>query len=587
VVGSQVGRSTCSTGTRPRCPDQEPRSGRDGGRRAVPPPPLTAADSLYPSTGSYASLSSQDGAPYRWGGATNCDVIYGNCVSAAQSTHNFGTSVCSRLGGPSAAAQRCIQIADADFQSALASCRQQFLCASAADCKQSPVAPHGFRCCPPGTQACGTGSVPDCVPECPPRKLIPINASSCTCVCDPLLQECELTWEGFQKIRDPTTCLCVCPPATCTGGKIQNPNTCLCECPSGWTDCKNVGCRNLSGDRFNCGKCGNACAPDEDCCNGNCEKLNADPHCGSCGANCGASGQTCCVTPPGAARGHCSTLVTRQDCGQCGKTCADDELCCPPDKTRPARCSNLLSTSDCGQCGIQCAPGQGCCHQSGLGPAQCVSLNTTLNCGQCNKTCTGGTCVNGTCVCPTGQVDCGGKCCAKTCCPPKGGQPAYCADLTHDAKNCGGCGTQCPTGQTCCPPGKCVDLKTDLQNCGSCGKTCIPEADETCLNGQCQCLPGQAYVTCPAGGRTCCPSGEFCSTECPGTGGRVKCCPYQGGVCSPAPWIGAGTYGCCPANTPKMCPGVPSWPVGWCCAASDTCSPTRVHCCPPTESPCS
>jgi hypothetical protein len=512
-------------------------------------------------------------------------------VSAAQSAHNFRTHVCSQLGGPSAAAQRCNQIADADFQSNLASCRKQFLCATAADCKQSPVGPHGFRCCPPGTQACGTGSIPDCVPQCPPRKLIPINASSCTCVCDPLLQECELTFEGFQKIRDPTTCLCVCPPATCTAGKVQNPNTCLCECPSGWRECKGSGCRNLTSDRFNCGDCGNACAPDEDCCNGSCEKLNADPHCGYCGGNCGAYGQTCCVTPPGAVKGHCSTLATRQDCGQCWSTCADTEICCPPYKMRPARCSNLLSTSDCGQCGIQCAPGQGCCHQSGVGPAQCVSLNTTTNCGQCNKACTGGTCVNGTCVCPTGQVNCGGKCCAKTCCPPQGGQPAYCADLTNDPKNCAGCGTQCPTGQICCT-GKCVNPKTDVQNCGSCGNACDPNW-ETCLNGNCQCPSGQAYAQCPSGLWACCSAGKVC-TDIQGTAGWVMCCdsnlPYAskpcpgggwrccsgpGGECVSTPWFGQGKMMCCPAGKTVACPPIPpNVPLGWCCPTGKICSST-------------
>jgi hypothetical protein len=445
----------------------------------VPPPPLTAADSLYRSTARYASISPQDAGLSRWGGDTTCDVIYGDCVSAAQSTHKFRTNVCSQLGGPSATVQRCNQIADADFQSDLASCRQQFLCATAADCKQSPVGPHGFRCCPPGTQACGTGSVPDCVPECPPRKLIPINASSCTCVCDPLLQECELTSAGFQKIRDPTTCVCVCPPVSCTGGKVQNPNTCLCECPPGWTECKGAGCRNLSNDRFHCGDCGNACAPDEDCCNGNCEKLNTEPNCGYCGAACSPWGQTCCVTPLGAAKGHCADLKTSQDCGSCGNACKANEKCCPgASKWDPYKCVDVLSSpAHCGTCTTKCS-------------------STKI-------------CINGSCVCPSGQVDCGGECCVPSrCCANK------CVDLNTDRDNCGGCGLKCeestynPTTNTVsvwpgtCQGGKCV-CPTDMYLCGT----------VRCLHTQYfpVCCPPSAaipyrYYGCPAG-TTCCSTG--------------------------------------------------------------------------------
>ena len=93
-------------------------------------------------------------------------------------------------------------------------------------------------------------------------------------------------------------------------------------------------------------------------------------------------------------------------------------------------------------------------------------------------------------ACPTGQTLCG----------------TACVNLVTDSRNCGRCGTVCPTvanGAAVCIQGVCgfncspgwgncdgnrangceVSLNTDSRNCGRCGTVC--SAGATCGNGIC------------------------------------------------------------------------------------------------------
>lgn len=126
----------------------------------------------------------------------------------------------------------------------------------------------------------------------------------------------------------------------------------------------------------------------------------------------------------------------------------------------------------------------------------CFDLQVNRNnCGSCGHACTvSQQCEKGACVPKIstattadpcllqGKVTCGGTC----------------IDIHgSDAKNCGGCGWQCPAGLSCdggecvmvCPAGfadcqyKCVDVQNDPENCGSCGNAC--PARQACSKGKC------------------------------------------------------------------------------------------------------
>jgi hypothetical protein len=114
-----------------------------------------------------------------------------------------------------------------------------------------------------------------------------------------------------------------------------------------------------------------------------------------------------------------------------------------------------------------------------LAACQACSGNTSRVCGSCgNYTC-----------CASGSACCGG----------------YCADLSHDYYNCGGCGYacnqagpnevgacvdgdcqyQCVSDATRCN-GTCTSVLFDPNNCGACGNVC-PE-QTACAFGVCEGL---------------------------------------------------------------------------------------------------
>jgi hypothetical protein len=138
-----------------------------------------------------------------------------------------------------------------------------------------------------------------------------------------------------------------------------------------------------------------------------------------------------------------------------------------------------------------------CC---GAGQTSCGSYCADLtsdpwNCGGCGQECNEprpyeyGVCIDGRCEypCAEGATDCDGTCTL----------------LDWDPSNCGECGYVCPGSApycnlgvcSVCPPGaalcgdECVDLLNDPDNCGACGNSC----------GENSCIQGWCYVPCAEG----------------------------------------------------------------------------------------
>ena len=126
------------------------------------------------------------------------------------------------------------------------------------------------------------------------------------------------------------------------------------ECIGEKTTCPS-GCTDLKTDPQNCGLCGKACPPGENCTDGNCQVLclgettacsnvcvntETDPaHCGTCPVACDAGLPFCagglCVPDcgglkscPVAAPTYCAdTQTDPKNCGECGTTCKSNEAC--------------------------------------------------------------------------------------------------------------------------------------------------------------------------------------------------------------------------------------------------------------------
>lgn len=220
--------------------------------------------------------------------------------------------------------------------------------------------------------------------------------------------------------------LCCSESAACCGG------TACCE--DGMTCCGNGMCTDLNNDSKNCGECGNACAPSEQC------VTEGDST--SCKPTSEINPEFSCNTPEELETegfipklecwGKCIDGQNDiENCGECGNKCAENENCkagvctspddCDnPDETRCyGQCVNLLSNDqNCGTCLNACDPGTKCeegecrlqCGDLLDCSNSCVDINTNAdNCGACGNKCADGqSCVSGTCQCSEGKFDCDG-----------------------------------------------------------------------------------------------------------------------------------------------------------------------------------
>jgi hypothetical protein len=226
-----------------------------------------------------------------------------------------------------------------------------------------------------------------------------------------------------------------------------------------------------------------------------------------------------------ACNGSCVPLYSdTENCGGCNNRCAAGLACVN------------------GVCGTQCPKGNLLCAKDG-GAGTCVKAMTdNSNCGGCGITCgSNQICYNGKCSGTCGDANTG-----QTACMPDGGT-AYCANLSTDNANCGGCGNACGQAQACslgkcadeCQPNQtfcnngsgpfCTDTTTDNANCGGCGSACTGPL-EVCTGGQCgsACNIYQAQCTLD-GGAPFCVNAMTDNDNC-GSCGHV--CPSTARLCA-------------------------------------------------------
>jgi hypothetical protein len=221
-------------------------------------------------------------------------------------------------------------------------------------------------------------------------------------------------------------------------------------------------------------------------CNGRVDEtfdLLSDPrNCGGCGVVCSSG---VCV------RGRCGAGTT--DAGA------------PTDGPRDPGTGADAGLPPSGTC---VSPRSSC--RDPAGREYCADLTQdAANCGACGRTCPAGAiCSRGTCVAGTEPIP--GDMCplpSTTCRDATSGR-AYCADLSRDAANCGGCGRPCASGNVCqdsrcvasTTPGGCTapqvscrdttslrelctDLSRDPAHCGTCNNRC--PVDNVCERGVC------------------------------------------------------------------------------------------------------
>jgi len=359
------------------------------------------------------------------------------------------------------------------------------------------------------------------------------------------------------------------PAAEDAGVDSSGGDSDAATCPGSETMC-GAKCVDQQSDLANCGACGTACKTGEVCslgkcavscgggtteCSGLCKDTQSDiNNCGMCGTKC-AAGQVCsagkCGTSCGSGTTECSgvcrdTKTDRLNCGACGTTCKDGEVC--SDAVCKTSCGGGLvdctgvcrdtatDRLNCGACGKTCAAGE-----------VCSAGKCGLSCGSPLSLCSGGTTGGdaGTdASTDAGSADGGAADGGATDGGDAGtsGGAGYCANLTNDRSNCGGCGIMCGAGKVCnagtcettcgpglvdCGDGKCRDLSADNSKCGSsCSTATACGAGKVCSAGACSTSCGGGLVDCGDGicrdtttDRTKCGTG--CSTAVVCAAGQV------------------------------------------------------------------
>lgn len=261
---------------------------------------------------------------------------------------------------------------------------------------------------------------------------------------------------------------------------------------------------------------------------------------------------TCTGNSSTACGDKCVNLKTdSENCGTCGKVCGDEEKCtngvCMGDCFDSDngytpfkfgyvewydREGNKTKTED------KCLPDSNIlmevvCDKNGFAD----NSKTT----RCENGCQNGACQVGSTGCKINGLpgtDCNGKC----------------INLKTDSKNCGSCGTDCESGQSCkngqcsCPlgktlcDGKCVNTNADGGNCGKCGNIC--SGGKACLLGNCSCTAGKKFCaesnSCVGLLDPCCGGSlSNCSNKCvnlqndnKNCGSCNKNCTTEGKVCN-------------------------------------------------------
>lgn len=296
-------------------------------------------------------------------------------------------------------------------------------------------------------------------------------------------------------------------------------------CTTGQVECAES-CTNLQTDPANCGACSASCGGGELCvqgdcadscpeglvaCNGTCiDPLSSRDYCGA--TECGVPGE-------GGASGEGTACATNEQCvdGACEKTCAAGQIVCGGNCVSPSLDPNYCGATDCsdpstdgeicgggtvcvsGECVTSCPVGQLVCNGRCISPDTDPSYCGATDCSDASsdgEVCvTGHVCSAGQCAlnCPPNQVICDGQCrnpqndrayCgADSEC--EGGTVCASGEVCAD----GICDVSCPTGQLECS-GRCVNPLTDSAYCGAtdCSGTggTVCGAGSVCVIGECR-----------------------------------------------------------------------------------------------------
>lgn len=234
------------------------------------------------------------------------------------------------------------------------------------------------QACPPGVRCfegkcgCSSGKV-DCNGTCVDVRQDPENCGACGTVCEEVPDPCDPMPENVFY--------------TCNAGKCGQL-VCLGRTADCNHDihlgCASDGCEtNLATDPNNCGGCGLACAPGQQC-----RDQGNGPE---CLYPCEQSGMAECV------RGCRDLRHDPQNCGACGNVC-------------PAGHAHQLSACKKGVCALDCEPGFADCNGSPFDGCEVDLRAHPGHCGACGNECNqtaGQPCIEGKCLmgpCDAGVV---------------------------------------------------------------------------------------------------------------------------------------------------------------------------------------
>jgi hypothetical protein len=425
-------------------------------------------------------------APYGSPCTRNGDCAGGLCLDRMRFGYPMGfcTSICD-VNLPCGANQICV---GSPTSGGFGACRPA--CAADADCTAQAPFCVGGACqpdCRSGPGVCSNGQSCDpatgrCVLTVPP-------------VCSTPQVTCPTPGGGgtycTDLSKDPMSCgACnrTCPSNTVCNNGVCGAQTCgvpttSCPAPGGGGSY----CVDLTRDAANCGACGHACVNNAICTNGTCQGGGGTyPGLAACMApggapictnlyndpnNCGACG-TVCVGSQGCYSGVCGTAAPPPTCP------ANTEICSDPTGTKQYCSDPMFDNANCGKCGIVCGAGTSC-QQGMCLAAAAQDAGTTQQCAPPAKMC-------------------------------QNAMGVYCANVMSDPANCGGCGflcsagqfcqqgvcmaggagpdasapamISCPAGQTACDNAFCADLSSDPKNCGGCYVQCAGG----CVGGACE-----------------------------------------------------------------------------------------------------